>query len=265
MKPSGRVLEAHGVFDVGSSSARGCRILARRSTVLPRRSAPAVVLLGGTALSGRYLLPTAVELASRFPVWVPDLPGRGASEAPSTTLQVHEHADLLVAWMHAVGVERAALLGNSMGCQIAVEAAVRHPDRVSHLVLQGPTPDARNRGVLRHVMRLARDSIREPMSLGPLEFVDWLRAGPRYGAHQGRAALRHRIEESLPDVRCPALVVRGSQDAVVPQDWARQVTQLLPDGELRVVPGGGHALVYANALELARITEGFLTRHRTAA
>lgn len=264
MKPLRRVLEADEAFDVEQSWVEGCRILTRRSKAAPRRPAPAVVLVGGTALSGRYLLPTAVALAPRVPVWVPDLPGRGASEAPGTTVEVHEHADFLVSWMQAVGVRRAALLGNSMGCQIAVEAAVRHPDRVSHLVLQGPTPDVRTRSIARHLVRLARDGMHEPTSLGPLELVDWLRAGPRYGVHQGRATLRHRIEERLPAVSCPALVVRGSKDPVVPQDWARQVTQMLPDGELRVIPGAGHALVYSHPLELARITEGFLTQQAAA-
>jgi 2-hydroxy-6-oxonona-2,4-dienedioate hydrolase len=264
MKPLRRVLKTDQAFDVQQSWVQGCRVLTRRSKAVPRRSAPAVVLVGGTALSGRYLLPTAVALASRVPVWVPDLPGRGASEAPSATMEVQEHANFLVSWMRAVGMERAAVLGNSMGCQIAVEVAVRHPDRLSHLVLQGPTPDVRTRSVVRHLVRLARDGIHEPTSLGPLELVDWLRAGPRHGVHQGRATLRHRIEERLPAVRCPALVVRGSKDPVVPQDWAREVTQMLPDGELRVVPGAGHSLVYSHALELARITEGFLTQPATA-
>lgn len=60
------------------------------------------------------------------------------------------------------------------------------------------------------------------------------------------------------DVSCPALVVRGPRDRVVPQRWAEQVTCLLP-GQLRVVSGVTHPLTYTNALELARVTEGFLS------
>lgn len=44
-----------------------------------------------------------------------------------------------------------------------------------------------------------------------------------------------------------------------PQRWAEQVTCLLPRGQLRVVPGATHAMTYTNPLELARVTEGFLT------
>lgn len=258
MRPVKGVLAARDVFELCEARVDGCRIVARRSTVAPRTPDPPLVLLGGTVLSGRYLLPVAVELARRFPVWVPDLPGRGASEVPRPDLTIEEHADLLVRWMGEVGVGRAALVGNSMGCQIAVEAAVRHPDAVSHLVLQGPTPDPCARSAPRQVARLLLDGFREPWSLGPIELVDWLRAGVRYPFHQSRFAIEHRVEQRLPDVRQPTLVVRGAKDPVVPQVWAQQVTQLIPDARLRVIPGAAHAIVYSHGSELARLTEEFL-------
>jgi 2-hydroxy-6-oxonona-2,4-dienedioate hydrolase len=261
MKPTQQLLAAREVFTSFDTQVRGLRIRARRSTVLPRRSGPAAVLIGGTALSGRYLLPTAVELARRIPVWVPDLAGRGASEGPGGVPDVEQHADLLASWMDSAGLERVALLGNSMGCQVAGEVAARHPERVSHLILQGPTTDAQARTLPRQLLRLLAVGTREPMSLGPLEVVDWLRAGVRYAAGSVRSTLRHRIEDVLPHVTCPALVVRGSRDLVVPERWAARVRDLLPDGQLRVIPGAAHALVYTHGLELARVTDAFLERH----
>ena len=60
--------------------------------------------------------------------------------------------------MAAIGLPRAALLGNSFGCQIAVECAVAHPERVSHLILQGPTTDPSARTLVRQLWRWVRNS-----------------------------------------------------------------------------------------------------------
>ncbi|MDH6056059.1 alpha/beta fold hydrolase [Umezakia ovalisporum] len=55
-----------------------------------------------------------------------------------------------------------------------------------------------------------------------------------------------------------ALVVRGKEDPVVPQDWAEEVVNLLPDAPLLVIPGGGHTLNYSKPLELPRVTRAFI-------
>ena len=105
-----------------------------------------VVLVHGLGLSGRYMLPVARHLAPHFPVYLPDLPGFGDSEKPADTLDVPGLADALAAWIAAAGLARAALLGNSFGCQIIADLAARHPDLVERAVLQGPTtpPDERS-------------------------------------------------------------------------------------------------------------------------
>ena len=75
-------------------------------------------------------------------------------------------------------------------------------------------------------------------------------------------ALRDRIEEKLPHVDVPALVVRGGRDPMCPQHWAEQVTRLLPQGRLKVIPGGPHTLVYTMPLELVRVVRPFLDEAR---
>ena len=105
-----------------------------------------VVRVHGLGLSGRYMLPVARHLAPHFAVYLPDLPGFGDSEKPADTLDVPGLADALAAWIAAAGLARAALLGNSFGCQIIADLAARHPDLVERAVLQGPTtpPDERS-------------------------------------------------------------------------------------------------------------------------
>ena len=254
-----RFLASHRAFDLVSTTVDGRRMSARR----PHRqltSGEPVVLVAGLGLSGRYLLPVARELAARFPVWVPDLPGFGRSECPPRALDIAGLGDALVAWMTASGIPTAALLGNSMGCQIAVEAAARHPERITSLVLEGPTMDAGARNVWRHVVRVGLDAFRESPSLGPLQVLDWIRTGPRRLIATTKFAFAHRIEDRAQFVRCPALVVRGGRDPIVPQRWAGQVADALPHGALHVVPRGTHAMTYSNPRSLAEVVEAFLTR-----
>ncbi|MCA1991296.1 MAG: alpha/beta hydrolase, partial [Coleofasciculus sp. S288] len=66
------------------------------------------------------------------------------------------------------------------------------------------------------------------------------------------------IEQKLPHVPVPTLVVRGKLDPMVPQEWAEEVVSLLPKGQLAVIPGKGHTLNYSAPLELVRVTRAFL-------
>jgi pimeloyl-ACP methyl ester carboxylesterase len=93
------------------------------------------------AVSHRYLMPLAASLADHHPVHAIDLPGFGLSSDPGRVFDVTEHADHLAAWLEASGLPPVAVLGNSFGCQVAVELAVRHPDRVGVPILIGPTMD----------------------------------------------------------------------------------------------------------------------------
>src|SRR4051812_8359907 len=65
---------------------------------------PPVVLVHGVGVSGRYMLPTARELAPHHPVFVPDLPGFGRSEKPPHIYNVAELADALAGWMQGLGL-----------------------------------------------------------------------------------------------------------------------------------------------------------------
>jgi 2-hydroxy-6-oxonona-2,4-dienedioate hydrolase len=60
-----------------------------------------------------------------------------------------------------------------------------------------------------------------------------------------RVMLHDRLEDRLPQVRCPTLVVRGGRDSVVPDRWARRAASLVPDGRLAVMPGYAHMPHYS--------------------
>jgi 2-hydroxy-6-oxonona-2,4-dienedioate hydrolase len=218
----------------------------------------AVVLVHGLVVSSRYMVPLGEHLASDFRVYAPDLPGFGKSDKPRRTLAIQELAHALAAWLKAIGLERAHLIGNSMSCNILVEFAIHYPQLVDRLVLQGPTTDPRARSMLGQGIRWLRNARREPPQPGLL-VKDYTAAGLRSAFETFRYLLDHRIEERLPSVQAPTLVVRGTRDPIVPQGWAREVTALLPRGRLIEIPGAAHTINLHAPLEFTRVLHPFLT------
>jgi pimeloyl-ACP methyl ester carboxylesterase len=247
----------YGVFRSGWTEVGGLRLHARtRDDATGIR----VVLVHGLAVSHRYLMPTAAELARRHPVAALDLPGFGLSDEPGRVLDTRELADALGRWLAATGDEPVVLLGNSYGCQVIVDLVARRPAVAAALVLAGPTVDPAARSATRQVLRWLADVPRERPSQGPILLRDARDAGWRRLAGTLRHSVRDRIEDTLPAVPVPALVVRGGVEPIVPARWAAQAAALLPRGELAVLPGSPHNSVYSAAPELAAAVEGFLGR-----
>jgi pimeloyl-ACP methyl ester carboxylesterase len=219
-----------------------------------------VVLVHGLAVSHRYLMPTAALLARRHPVAALDLPGFGLSDEPGRVLDTRELADALGGWLAATGAGPVALLGNSYGCQVIVDLVARRPEVAAALVLTGPTVDPAARSATRQVLRWLADVPRENPAQGPILLRDARDAGARRLLGTLRNAVRDRIEEKLPAVPVPTLVVRGGSEPIVPAGWAAQATALLPRGELAVLPGSPHNSGYAAAAHLTATVEEFLER-----
>jgi 2-hydroxy-6-oxonona-2,4-dienedioate hydrolase len=217
-----------------------------------------VVLVHGLGLSGRYMLPTAEYLAPHFPIYVPDLPGFGDSEKPVTTLDVPQLADALAAWITAVGLWRVALLGNSFGCQIIADLAARHPELVDRAVLQGPTTPPDERSWLRQFVRWRQNQPFNPDSLSPITWSDYRKCGYRRLFQTFRYQLKDPIEQKLPRIAAPVLVVRGQRDPICQLPWATQVADRLRQGRLVEIPAVAHTLVYTAPEQLATVTRQFL-------
>jgi 2-hydroxy-6-oxonona-2,4-dienedioate hydrolase len=217
-----------------------------------------VVLVHGLVISSRYMVPTALELAPLCPVYAVDLPGYGDSAKPRAMLGLPELADALAAWMDAMRLSSAHLVANSFGCQVLADFAVRHARRVDRLVFQGPTVDADARTARQQLARLLRNSSSEGPGLGWISFVDYAKAGMRRIRFTIRVAMEDRIEDKLPGIAAPTLVVRGGNDPIVPQRWAEEVVHRLPRGELRVLPGLGHTINYTAPKQFTAVMRPFL-------
>lgn len=217
------------------------------------------MLVHGIGASSRYLMPLAERLAESHPVYVPDLPGFGRSAKPRNALPLPALAEVLVEWMDAVGIRRPVMAGNSFGCEVIAETAVRFPDRVGAAVFLGPTVDRHNRTARQQVWRAAVTAFHEPPSLAWPLAQDYLQAGVRRPWQTLRFALKDPIEAKLPSISAPVLVMRGEHDAITTQRWAEEVAAL-PQGELAIVEDGAHVLNYDSAPAVAAAIERFVAR-----
>ena len=262
-----RSLERYAVATAAPATDRGFRSiwtvvdgveLHARVSASPGEHAWPVVLVHGLAVSHRYLMPTAALLARRHLVGVLDLPGFGLSGEPGAVLGTRRLADALGGWLQATGTTPAVLLGNSYGCQVIVDLVIRHPEVAAAVVLSGPTVDPQARTVTRQVLRWLRDAVHED----PLQAAILLRDVRDAGARRVFATLRHavqdRIDEKLPSVSMPALVIRGGVEPIVPARWAGEAARLLPRGQVATLPGSPHNSVYVAAGALAEAVEAFL-------
>lgn len=254
------LLRAGAIRPVRSTWYRvdGHRIHVRVSEGTPNSGPDPVILIHGLGVSSTYFIPTAERLASRFKVLAPDLPGHGRSAGKSFRPNVEDLAQFALGWMSAAGISRASIVGHSMGCQIAIEMALREPGRISRLVLAAPTPDPHARTVADQFCRLLVGTLYERAALTLIVLKDYLRMGTRF-IPEFYAMLCYRTETKLPLVTVPTIVIRGENDPVVPQRWAERAATLLGNDRVLVIPGWGHAIQYSAAPQFVRAITPFLS------
>jgi 3-oxoadipate enol-lactonase len=192
--------------------------------------------------------------------------GSGRSGAPPWPTSLPELAADATRVLDEVGIESAHVYGLSMGGMVAQELALRFPERVRGLVLGGCTAGGPRaiRPTLGEWKALASgviSSFREkgrPWLAGAvfseqfrrenperarelIEFFRKHRAPPHGALAHLLASIYHDTVDRLDQVQSPTLVLHGDADAMTPLANARMLARRIPDAELRIVPGAGHA------------------------
>ena len=134
---------------------------------------------------------------------------------PPQPLDLPGLAQALMSYCDAVGVERATLVGNSLGCPIIVEVATAFPDRIEHAVLVSPAGGPNNQPLGRALRQMAIDALREPLSMVPIAVRDYLRFGVLQSWSLFKAMTRYPTLERLPHMVMPTLVIAGDRDPLV--------------------------------------------------
>jgi pimeloyl-ACP methyl ester carboxylesterase len=257
-------------------------------------AAPAVVCLHGLGATAASLLPVVLGLADGYRVIAPDLPGFGDSGAPRWRYRAGDFGRWFPAFLSAVGVERAHVIGNSLGGRVALEAGLVAADRVDRLVLLCPAPALRRLRQFVPVVRLLSPELarlRIPMShravmagirlmfsqptrlpeswfaAGADEFLRVMRDWPHRRAFY--STLRQiYVEEPfgtrgfwtrLTHITAPALFVWGERDRLVPASFARHVTTALPNSRSVVLPDCGHVPQFELPDRTLALTREFLS------
>ena len=206
--------------------------------------AHAMVHVHGFGISGRSLEPTAAMLAPRYRTFVPDLPGMGRSIRPEPGPGIRGLARALIGYFDAVGLERATLVGNSLGCPVIIEVATTFPDRIDRAVLVSPGGGPNNQPLARAMRQMALDGLREPPSIIPIAARDYLRFGVLRSLSLFAAMTRYPTLERLPHLVAPTLVVAGRSDPLVRIANAPRLA-VLPHVDIVTVPGA-HALNFSS-------------------
>lgn len=243
----------------GSVPIDGRNLYYRRNDTVGDETA--IVHLHGFALSGSYLMPTAKRLGVRGLNIVPDLPGYGRSENPrEATLGIRELAIRVVALIDALELREVVLLGNSMGCPVALEVAYLVPERVSRLILVSPAGGKHNQPLARALAQLLRDGPRERLAMFKVAVPDYLRFGPINMLHLFKEMTRFPFLTRLQRVGVPTLAVLGERDPLMPPpDSVQEVATLAADHVIvAVVEGAAHAINYSHPGELAHAVSQWL-------
>jgi pimeloyl-ACP methyl ester carboxylesterase len=227
------------------------------------------------------MIPLARALVSEgVRVWILDPPGFGYSDKPPQALGVGEQAALVAEWLAAIGCRPALVLANSFGSQVAAAVAAGHPGAVGRLVLVSPTvapkmgrwlawlgalpapTGTRRRSPGRWRARLLtrlHGALGDNPPLRVLNIAEYACASLPRAAGTLRWAVREPIEQALPRVIAPVLVIRGDQDHLSSAEWAGRLAGLAPDGRLARLPGLGHDAFYQAPGTVAAVAVPFLT------
>ncbi len=227
--------------------------------VVERRGSgrPVFVLIHGIGL-GRSVFEDLTENLDRAAeVIAVDLPGYGEAPEPPRVLTMERTADLVAAYLRDCVDEPVVLIGHSMGAQVAIEVAVRHPSVIERLVLVGPGGDPTARSGRAQFGRLARDLAIESPKVIARGAREYIRAGPHLRA-KFRAMLAHQPEHVLAQVSVPTLVLRGEDDIVTPRAWCRQIVEGIPDARSAEVAGHGHETMIRDASHAAILIREFV-------
>ena len=217
-----------------------------------------VILIHGLADNVAIWDPVIPALAARFRVIALDQIGFGRSDKPLLNYRVSTLVDFLDVFLTELKIERASLVGNSLGGWVAAAYALAHPERVERLVLSDAagyvaltkTMDSR---ALRALRVASRDDIRY---LGPLAFHDKrfyqdvdaafkerVTAGDSYTVAQVLDSMIRgddALDNKLQTLKQPTLVLWGREDKLIPLSFGEQFHREIVNSRLRIIDNCGH-------------------------
>lgn len=252
--------------------------------------APVIFLIHGFGDNGFSWDAWTAALSDRYRVIALDLPGHGLTEAPADYRPAPDRfADLVDELAGTLGVEKAAVAGNSLGGAVAWQLAVRHPGRVSHLILVDaagwPTATLKDPPLAFKLMRyqwgrdfiasidnkpliaegLKRDVVDQ--SVLTAEFIQRWADLQRLPGHRpilmsmnpGALAASDAV---LGTIKVPTLILWGEADQIIEVEAAHKFKAAIPQAELIIYPAVGHLPQWEAGTKSGADAAAFLDRNR---
>jgi len=224
---------------------------------------PPLILVHGLAGSARWWAHNIPALSRSFRTIAIDLPGSGSSPR-GHRLVLDEAADQMAATMDRLGIDRASVIGHSMGGLIAGGLAADHPERVDRLVLVDAAFLSLGRTAVRPVTGPAVTLRWTARSLLRVVAEDGLRTGPVRLVDTTIQLLTTDWRSRLPRIQSPTLVIWGEHDRICPLTIGRQIVASVRDSRLVVVKGAAHNPMWERPDVFDREVLDFLAETPTA-
>ncbi len=214
-------------------------------------------------------------LDKKYRVYIPDQRGHGDSDRPVGGYALEQFAGDVVAFMDAMKVKQAAVVGHSMGSFIAQHVAVQAPERVSRLVLIGSATKIRNEvveGVQREINALkdpvSERFVREFQSSVtfkpvPQDFFEAIvKESMKIPAPVWREVMAEMLapaaEVELKQIKTPTLIIWGDKESIFPRSEQDLLTAALRYSTLKVYRDIGHVPVWECPDQVAKDLHEFI-------
>ena len=232
--------------------------------------APALVFVHGAGGSSLSWIIQYRQFKGRRRIVQLDLPGHGRSGGQGRT-DLGEYAEIVTGLLDAMAIERAVLFGHSMGGAIALELALRHPERVAGLVLTAT-------GAKLGVSPLMLQQIEQAPETLPALMGDWIcapgapdeivqrsvkmltEAAPGVLANDFRACNVLDLRPRLAEITAPCLIVGGTGDLLSPPRYSEYLAEQIDDADLLLIENAGHMVMVEQPEEYRAGVQTFLDR-----
>lgn len=241
-------------------------------------SGPVVVLLHGLGGNSTNWAFNIAALAQKYRVIVPDQIGFGKSDKPLINYRVATYVDFLDAFLKELKVERASLVGNSLGGWIAASYAIAHPEKVERLVLVDaaglmPAQDfdmplliKLNPSTLEGMKDLVSRVFYNKQLFMSDAFIEAsmrarINAGDGYTIRSITESILRRedfLDKSLSAIKQPTLVIWGREDGLLPLADGQRFQKEIPGAQLLVLDQCGHVPQVEKAAEFNAAVLKFL-------
>lgn len=209
-----------------------------------------LVLLHGNGEDGSYFVHQMAFFSKRYRVIAVDTRGHGKSPRGDAPFTIRQFAEDLNEFLDERSLQQVDLLGFSDGANIALIFAIRHPERVRRLILNGANLDPAG----------VKPTVQIPIELGCR--IAGLFAKKSADAKRNAELLGLMVHdpmipaEELKKVSVPTLVIAGTKD-MIRESHTRKIAEALPDARLVLLPGD-HFIANKNPDAFNRAVEDFL-------